>query len=138
MEMAGSPSDERPHVAPVHNVDKTLAKCKQPHVKKPRLECRDLSESRNDHAHTVKKNSPLRQIALPMSAHHVATNHHVVSPEISRHTRRHHQYQSPPSTIPRFQFHGNNQHQHQQVILYPQPPHHSFGKKETGPPVTHR
>ena len=62
------------------------------------------------------------EIALPTSAQHAATSHHrCLFPEISRHKRRHHQYQSPSSTIPRFQFYSQHQHQHPQMILYPQP-----------------
>ena len=68
--------------------DKALAKCKQPCVLKPRLECRDLSESRDGRAHNVKKNSPLDQIALPMSADHRCC----LSREVRRRKRRHHQY----------------------------------------------
>ena len=102
---------------------KALAKCKQPQVLKPRMEHRGLSESRNGRV--------FNRIAWPMRVHLVATNRHrCLSPKINRHKRRHHQYQNPPPTIPRVQ--------HQQVIPYPQPHHHSFGNKETGPPVTHR
>ena len=55
-------------------VGKALAKRRQRHVWKPRQGCRDLSESRNGRACIVKKNSPLDQTALLMSAHHVATD----------------------------------------------------------------
>ena len=75
--------------------DKALTKCKQPHVWKPRLESRDLSESR----HTVK--NPLGQNALPTSAHHAATSPHrcLSLQKISRRKCRHRQYHSPSSTV---------------------------------------
>ena len=55
-------------------VGKAFAMRKQHHVQKPRQRCRDLGEAVPVLSKRI--NSPLDQIAMPMSAHHVATNLH--------------------------------------------------------------
>ena len=47
--------NEAPRNISSSGADKALAKCKQRPVQKPRLECRDPSESRNGRAHTRNK-----------------------------------------------------------------------------------
>ena len=71
-------------------VDNAPTMCKQHHVKKIRQRHRDLSESRKGRARIVKKNFPLDQTALLMSAHHVATDLHMCQ-------QKHQQHQSPVS-----------------------------------------